>query len=82
LPPDEIKFADHTQSLKKLIGNDWIEVAERGGLFAGHSSYCFKGPYAKFPLSQKYRNRHFSISGKHTIYSKTEAKQKNTDRGE
>jgi len=72
-----------SKAFKELIQNDWIEVAERGGLYAGHSAYYFKGPFSKFPLSQKYQHKKFRIgNGIYTKYSENKPTQKNNDRRE
>jgi len=70
-----------SKAFTELILNDWIEVAERGGLYAGRSSYYFKGPYSQFPLSQKMHGKTVRIgTGNYTKYSRNEAKEKNSDR--
>ncbi|MBU1682890.1 helix-turn-helix domain-containing protein, partial [Patescibacteria group bacterium] len=71
-----------SRAFKELIDNDWIEVAERGGLYAGRSAYYFKGPYSKFPQSTKNFNKRFKVAGRYTYPLKNEPTKKNNDRRE
>ncbi|GEM_PF-965195 len=72
-----------SKTFKELIDNGWIQVAEKGGLYAGRSAYYFIGPYGKFPLSQKMHGKTVRIgTGRYTPYSRNESKQKNDDREE
>jgi len=50
-----------SKAFSELLNNGWIEVAEKGGLYAGRSAYYFSGPYGQFPLSQKMQHKTFRV---------------------
>jgi len=71
-----------SKAFKELIDNGWIQVAERGGLYAGPSAYYFIGPYGQFPMSQKMHGKTVRIGGgRYTKYTNNKPADKNDDRG-